>query len=394
MTTLTLEALIDRARRARASDLHLEPQRSPTLRIDGRLVSDGPTLAPQALLDMARGLLSKAAWSAFLERRSADLSTTIQGVRCRINILQSMRGVGLAVRLLCRSEPTLETLNLHPSLARLARERQGLIIVSGPTGSGKSSTVAALIHEITRGEARHVITLEQPVEFLLRGGRSLIRQRDVGKDTPSFRQGLIDAMREDPDVLMVGEMRDPETMRLTIDAAETGHIVLTTVHSATSAEALSRIASAFPAEIRPLVCAQLADCLLAVVCQTLQYRAELDLRVPECEVLIASTPVRSLVRKGEFFKLESALQTGGADGQWTRRRYRQWLDARTSFHKPAATATAPLAPPRAEPLTPLPRAPQPPEPASRPPSDPAEDDVIVIQPPTGTLSDILDELDE
>src|SRR5208337_3616769 len=208
----------------------------------------------------------------FLERRSFDFSRTIHGARCRINVLQSSRGVGFAIRLLAAFQATVEKLNLHPDLKKLVAPTHGLILVSGPTGSGKSSTLAALIQEINLADARHIVTVESPIEYTFRPQRSYIRQREVGRDTPSFEQALHDALREDPDVLMVGEMRDPETMRLTLSASETGHLVLATVHSSSCAEALQRVVSAFPAEIQGSVAAQLADCLVAVISQRLRFR--------------------------------------------------------------------------------------------------------------------------
>src|SRR6202022_982931 len=160
--------------------------------------------------------------------------------------------------LLSSVQPTLRSLNLHPELERLVRPTHGLVLVSGPTGSGKSSTLAALIQEINVREARHVITLESPIEYELVPRRAFIRQREVGRDTPSFEQGLYDALREDPDVLMVGGLRDPQAMPLTLNGAEPGPLGLTTLHSPTCAEALQRIVSAFPAEIQSGICAQLA----------------------------------------------------------------------------------------------------------------------------------------
>src|SRR5207253_230283 len=176
-------------------------------------------------------------------------------------------------------QATVEKLNLHPDLRKLVARDNGLILVSGPTGCGKSSTLAALIQEINLSEARHIVTIESPIEYSFRPRRAYIRQREVGRDTPSFEQALLDALREDPDVLMVGEMRDPETMRLTLNASETGHLVLATVHSSTCAEALQRVVSAFPAEIQSSVSSQLADCLVAVISQRLRFRADLNIRV-------------------------------------------------------------------------------------------------------------------
>ena len=242
---MTLESLIASARQQGASDLHLEAGLPAALRIRGTLRTAGEPVAPQILSNFARELLGDH-WPQFLERRSADLSKTISGVRCRINILQTSRGIGFAIRLLASFQATLETLNLHPDFKKFIAHPHGLILISGPTGSGKSSTLAALIQEINLTDTRHIVTIESPIEYSFRPRRSYIRQREVGRDTPSFEQALLDALREDPDVLMVGEMREPETMRLTLNASETGHLVLATVHSSTCAEAIQRIASAFP----------------------------------------------------------------------------------------------------------------------------------------------------
>ena len=331
---MDFEALVNTAYRQGASDLHLEAGLPAALRVRGALRTFGEPLPAPALLEWARHVLGAERWPQFLERRSYDLSKAIHGVRCRINVLQSARGVGFAIRLLPAFETTVETLNLHPSLKKLVSHTNGLILVSGPTGSGKSSTLAALIQEINLTETRHVITVESPIEFNFRPRKSYIRQREVGRDTPSFEQALLDALREDPDVLMVGEIREPETMRLTLNASETGHLVLTTVHSATCVEALQRIASAFPAEIQGGVCAQLADCLVAVVAQRLRFREDLKMRVPECEILMPTNPVKAHIRNRDFFKMASVLETGADHGMWTFQRYRTWLEKKTSWHSP------------------------------------------------------------
>ncbi len=215
------------------------------------------------------------------------------------------------------------------------------MLISGPTGCGKSSTLAALIQEINLSEPRHIVTIESPIEYSFRPRRAYIRQREVGRDTPSFEQALLDSLREDPDVLMVGEMREPETMRLTLNASETGHLVLATVHSGTCAEALQRIALAFPAEIQGNICAQLADCLLAVVCQRLRFKPELNIRVPECEILRPTNSAKALIRNRDFFKLSQALETGAEHGMWTFQRYQTWLSKRTQWHIPDANEEPP-----------------------------------------------------
>ena len=353
---MELESLIESAAASGASDLHLEGGMPAAVRARGALRVLGEPIAPKLLTAMARELIGETQWPVFLERRSFDLSRTIHGVRCRINILHTSRGVGLAIRLLSSFQATIEKLNLHPDLKKLVKNTHGLILVSGPTGCGKSSTLAALIQEINLTETRHIVTVESPIEYSFRPRRAFIRQREVGRDTPSFEQALHDALREDPDVLMVGEMRDPETMRLTLSASETGHLVLATVHSSTCAEALQRVASAFPAEIQGAVCAQLADCLVAVVSQRLRFRSDLNIRLPECEILMPTHAVKSFIRTRDFFKIVSAIETGADSGMWTFQRYAKWLEGRSNFFVPGQSAE----PPDSEPAETTPGAPLPP----------------------------------
>ena len=331
---MDLEAFISAAAASGASDLHLESRMTPATRVRGALRVAGEPIPANVLTAMARSLIGEEQWPAFLERRSFDLSKTIGGVRCRINILQTSRGVGMAIRLLSSFQATVEKLNLHPDLKKFTKQTNGLILVSGPTGCGKSSTLAALIQEINLAEARHIITVESPIEYSFRPRRAFIRQREVGRDTPGFEQALLDALREDPDVLMIGEMREPETMRLTLNAAETGHLVLATVHSSTCAEALQRVVSSFPAEIQGSISAQLADCLVAVISQRLRFRPELGIRVPECEILTPTHAVKTFIRTREFFRIAGALETGADHDMWSFQRYARWLDSRTNWFVP------------------------------------------------------------
>jgi twitching motility protein PilT len=396
---MDLESLVSLALRNGASDLHLEAGLPAALRIRGTLRTNGEPLAARSLLEIARALIGEDQWHRFLERRSFDLSKTICGVRCRINVLQTARGIGLAVRLLASFQATVEKLNLHPDLKKLVVPTNGLILVSGPTGCGKSSTLAALIQEINLTDTRHIVTIESPIEYTFRPRRAYIRQREVGRDTPSFEQALLDALREDPDVLMVGEMRDPETMRLTLNVAETGHLVLATVHSATCAEALQRVVSAFPAEIQSSVAAQLADCLLAVISQRLRFRPDLNIRVPECEILMPTHAVRHFIRNRDFFKIASSLETGAEHGMWTFQRYRTWLENRANWYRPDQTPE----PPDTEPaitgapaadlpaLAPVAQSPRPEKKAGLPPSLPVTKggDRIEIEPVESDFGKIL-----
>jgi len=388
---MDLEALVRMAAANGASDLHLEAGLAPALRVRGTLRATGDPLAAPQLLEMARATIGETQWPRFLERRSFDLSKTIRGIRCRINILQTSRGVGFAVRLLASFQATIEKLNLHPDLKKLVAPTNGLVVISGPTGCGKSSTLAGLIQEINLAETRHIVTVESPIEYMLRPRRAYIRQREVGRDTPSFAQALLDAMREDPDVLMIGEMREPETMRLTLNASETGHLVLTTVHSSNCAEALQRIVSAFPPEIQSSVAAQLADCLVAVVSQRLRFRSDVNIRVPECEILMGTHAVRNFIRNRDFFKIISAIETGSEHGMWTFQRYRSWLDSRSNWYIPdqnpePADNDTPEASPEIAP------APAPPEPKTPPhkPSKPHKPGTrIEIEPVESEFGKIL-----
>ncbi len=368
---MEIEELVAWAASQGASDLHLESGLPAAIRVRGSLRTEGEPLSGKRLAEHARAILGTEQWPVFLQRRSFDLSRTLKGVRCRINILQTARGVGFAIRLLATFQATVEKLNLHPDLKKLISHPNGLILVSGPTGSGKSSTLAALIQEVNLTDTKHIVTIENPIEYTFRPRRAYIRQREVGRDTPSFEQALLDALREDPDVLMVGEMREPETMRLTLNASETGHLVLATVHSSTCAEALQRLVSAFPSEIQGGVAAQLADALVAVICQRLRFRPDLSIRVPECEILIPNHAVRNFIRNRDFFKIVSSLETGADNGMWTFQRYRAWLDHRKTWSLPDQNVEPPDSdPPEASPaaeLTAVPSSPRVVSPAAMPP---------------------------
>jgi len=331
---MKLSAIVAAARDRHASDIHLEPGFPPAFRISSQLQSAGEPISRDDLTAMAMEIIGDELWPEFEQRGSFDLSRTVEGVRLRINVLQTSRGTGMAIRLLSTFQATVERLNLHPDLKKLVANPHGLILVSGPTGSGKSSTLAALIQEINQSDARHIVTIEHPIEYQFKPIKSFIRQREVGRDTPSFEQALLDAMREDPDVLMVGEMRDPETMRLTLNASETGHLVFGTIHSSSAIEALQRLVAAFPSEIQNSIAAQLADCLAAVVCQRLRYDPHLGIRLPECEVLMPTHAVKNFIRRSEFFQINSVIETGADHGMWTFARYRSWMANRRDWYIP------------------------------------------------------------
>lgn len=324
------KAWISKARELGASDLHLEAGTPLVMRVRGELQAAGESIPGAQLVQIGTELLGED-WEKFIARGSADLSTNIADTRCRINIFRTVRGVAMAVRLLAASMNDLRACNLHPALRRFTEVPTGLVVVSGPTGSGKSTTLAALIEEINASRARHIVTIESPIEYVFSNRRSYIRQREIPTHSPSYEQAIVDALRENPDVLVIGEMRTAEAMRLTLNAAETGHLVLATMHSATCAEALNRMCMSFAAEIQGSIRAQIADCLVGVICQRLDFLSEYQLRVPRCEVLTASAAAKGTIRGGQFSQLATVIQAGGEEGMWSFDRYQRWMAQKTDW---------------------------------------------------------------
>jgi twitching motility protein PilT len=326
---------VSKAFKLGASDLHLESGTVMVARIRGELAPIGEMLTGAQLMEMARELLNEEDWADFNVRGSVDLSVVVAGTRCRINVYRTIRGLALAARLLTPSVGNLRASNLHADLRRLVAAPTGLVLVSGPTGSGKSTTLAALLEEANVSRALNIITLESPLEYVFSNRRSFIRQREIPTHSPSFEQAIIDALRENPDVLVISEMRTPEVMRLTLDAAETGHLVLATMHSASCGEALSRLCMSFPSDIQGSIRAQLADCLVGVVCQRLQYLSRWQIRVPQCEILIPNSGARGTIRAGQFSQITNVIQSGGEEGMWTFERYQRWIDQQKEWARPA-----------------------------------------------------------
>jgi twitching motility protein PilT len=355
---MVFDGWIEQAWNLGASDLHLETGTPLVARVRGDLQTLGGAVPGETLVQAAQDFLGAEGWAEFRERGSADLSVAIGGVRCRINFFHTVRGIGVAIRLLATSIKDLHGCNLHPDFRKLIEATTGLIIISGPTGSGKSTTLAALIEEINATRARNIVTLESPLEYIYANRRSFIRQREIPTHSPSFEQGIIDALRENPDVLVVSEMRTPEVMRLTLNAAETGHLVLATMHSANCAEALSRLCMSFPSDIQASVRAQLADCLVGLSCQRLDFLSAHRLRVPRCEILVPSSGAKGTIRAGNFSQIANVLQSGGDEGMWTFDRYQRWMEQVSDWVRPTQAAAArnsadPGLPPRTPGLRPI-----------------------------------------
>ena len=307
-----LTALLTRAVRQGASDLHLSPQRAPIVRVNGVL----QVLDDEAPLD-AIALLGDGAVKQLRSGRSVDQALDVAGLgRVRINVYASEEGVCAAVRILRREAPALAALQLPAQLESLVDLPHGLIVVCGPTGCGKSTTLAALIQHALRARPQVLITLEDPIEYVIRPLRptALVRQREVGTHVYDFATGLRDALREDPDILLVGEMRDPETISLALTAAETGHLVFATLHSRTAPSAVERIIDTYAPERQRQIRVQLADSLRAVVSQRLIPTVDGSGRVPAVELLRVTHGVANLIREARTPQIVNALQAGGNEG--------------------------------------------------------------------------------
>ena len=302
-----------------ASDIHAAVGYPLVLRSHGELVCLGSeVLRPADTLDIARRYLSEEAL-AKLDREGDVSITKADDPRAilRVHAYRSSDGVTLAMRLLQTAIPSLESLHLPPSVRALTERQRGLVIFAGPTGSGKSTSLAALISAINTQSARRIITIEDPIEYRHSGGKSIITQREVGRDVATFEQAVIGSLRADPDVLMIGEMRERNTMRAAITAAETGHLVLTTLHTGDAVQTVDRILDAFSGPEQSQVRSQLAACLVAVVCQRLLPRSGGSGRRVAAEVLIATDAVRNTIRESRTHQLRNLILTGRQTGMQT-----------------------------------------------------------------------------
>jgi twitching motility protein PilT len=326
------------ARSLGASDVHWSTGEAPWMRIDGHLkrmidCSQAQNLQGASMADALRAsdvqqirlaLLQEHDHSSpgnthhSLQHNNLDFAVSLPALgRFRVNAFEQARGPALAVRLIATHLPSLSDLNAPPCVASWGLQRHGLVLITGPTGSGKSTLLAALLHHINTTRAAHILTLEDPIEFIHRPLKSLVHQREVGRDTPDFESGLRAGLREDPDVLLVGELRDSTTIRLALTAAETGHLVLATLHTASAPQALDRLVDAFPSHERDSVQALFAECLVAVLAQTLCPQRSGQGRVAAHEIMVATPAVRNLLREGKVSQLHALLQTGQSVGMQT-----------------------------------------------------------------------------
>ena len=297
-----------------ASDLHLKVGVFPNMRIGGELhpVADAPRLKPEDTLDMAFSMMSNRQKQRFKEISEVDIAYGVQGLgRFRANIFQQRGTVSLVLRVIPDQTKSTAQLGLPPVLDRIAQERRGLILVTGATGSGKSTTLAAMIDYINTTRSGHIVTIEDPIEFLHRDKQSFVSQREVDVDTRSFSEALRGALRQDPDVILVGEMRDHETIETALTAAETGHLVLSTLHTLDATETITRIVSSFPSHQQKSVRLQLAGILKAVISMRLVRAAKGAGRVPAIEVLVSTGFIRDhIINEEKTYMIREAIAAG------------------------------------------------------------------------------------
>ncbi len=315
---LPLTELIEWARQNRGSDIHLVRGLPPRVRVDGSLksVPDTTPLTEQDCETYAR-LIAGQDYEKISRIGELDLAVTFQGdVRCRVNLFRQQGAVSAAIRLLAEKIPELDALGLPPAVQGLPDLNRGIVLVTGETGSGKSTTLAALLDKINHTSDQHIITLEDPIEYIYTPDRCTINQREIGTDTESYADGLRAILREDPDVILIGEMRDLDTIETALTAAETGHLVFATLHTNSAPEAVDRMVDVFPEGRQKQIRLQLSTTLMAVLSQQLLPRKDSG-RVAACELMIVTPAIRNLIREGKTPQIASSMATSAAEGSLT-----------------------------------------------------------------------------
>ncbi len=320
---MELNQLLQLSVHQQASDLHLSPERPPILRINGELVpiKDHSILSEATTKNYIYAILNEKQKIEFEKNLELDLSIEIPNLsRFRVNVFRQARGTSAVFRIVPETVPTLDQLEIPAVFKKLLTLPNGLILVTGPTSAGKTTTLAAMIDYINVTQAAHVITIEDPIEFNHQSKKSLIDQRQLGRDTLHFSAALRSALREDPDVILVGELRDLATIRLALTAAETGHLVMATLHTSSAPRAISRIIDVFPASEKNIIRNILAESLQAVISQILVNKVDSG-RVAAFEIMLGTNAIRNLIREDKISQLYSSIQTGSAYGMCTLDQY-------------------------------------------------------------------------
>lgn len=315
---MDIDELLEFSVKHNASDLHLSAGVPPVLRIDGEIRRlDRPALSEPEVQQMVNAVMDEEQRSEFEQQLDADFSIQRAGSgRFRVNVFHQSRGCAAVFRTIASQMPTLNALQAPAIFTQIANYEQGLVLVTGPTGSGKSTTLAAMVDYINHHHHKHILTIEDPIEFVHTSQQCLINQREVQRDTRSFHHALRSALREDPDVILVGELRDRETISLALTAAETGHLVLATLHTSSAAKTINRIIDVFPGNEKNMVRSMLSESLRAVIAQTLIKRRAGG-RVACHEIMLATPAIRNLIREDKVAQMYSVIQTGAAQGMQT-----------------------------------------------------------------------------
>ena len=316
---IKIEEILSKAGEAGASDVHLTVGVAPKMRVNGSLVSmPYDILSPEDTMEAAGKVMNREQMEIFKQRGEYDLSFAIADMgRYRVNAFRQQGAVALAFRLVATRVPSPEELGVPASIIDLSQRKRGLVLVTGPTGSGKSTTLAAVIDKVNQCRDAHIITLEDPIEYLHPHKMSMVNQREIGIDTESYANALRAALREDPDVILVGEMRDYETISVAVTAAETGHLVLSTLHTTGAASTVDRVIDVFPPHQQQQIRVQLSNVLEAIISQQLIPRADGRGRVAAFEVLHANTAIRNLIREGKSHQIANIMQTNRRMGMIT-----------------------------------------------------------------------------
>lgn len=298
-----------------ASDLHLSVGMPAIVRIDGKLVSvpEAPVLTDDAMKSLVASFTPGEMLDSLKQKREVDFSFGYKDMRFRVNIYYQKGTLAASLRLIPKTIRGIDDLGIPPIIERFTEQNQGFVIIAGPTGAGKSTTLAAIIDKINEQQRRHIITIEDPIEYVFEHKNCIISQRELGSDTNTFSRALRSALREDPDVVLVGEMRDLETIEAALTMAETGHLVFTTLHTISSAQTADRIISVFPPHLQQQVSSQLASVLLGVVSQRLIPKVGGG-RVMAAEIMVANQAIKSLIREGKTYQIPNVIQTSAAEG--------------------------------------------------------------------------------
>ena len=313
---MTVKELLQFTSDAGASDLHISAGSIPMIRVLGQMKKlNLPVMEVEEVEKLIFSTMNESQITIFKEKLEIDFSTKLDDdTRFRVNAFHQVNGLGVAFRVIPNAIKDFEDLHLPEILARLSMRQRGLILVTGPTGSGKSTTLATMVDYINDHKHCHIITIEDPIEFTHRSKNSLMNQREVGHDTWSFKAALRSALREDPDVILVGEMRDLETVALALTAAETGHLVLATLHTSSATKSIDRIIDMFPKEQQAQVRSMLSESLQAVIAQTLLPMKDESDRIPALEIMIANNAVKNLIREEKTYQIPSVIQSGNKEG--------------------------------------------------------------------------------